>query len=616
MLHSPTFKQKLHAHGWLILINAILAMLISTRYFQFLPEFPSDSLGGIFIFVSIWGQMALLSALIGFISIPFLLLPRIAQRVIQSSLASIGIIVLIIDTVVFAQYRFHINIMVVNMIFAGQIVSFPLITWLTVIGGGVLLFVVQWMTVSRLEKIPPIMQCKLGKNFALLTVSALIATHGIHIWAAANSYQSVTMIKRYLPLFEPATANKLMRKYGWVDEEAIQRRNMMKVSQQSDLSYPLNPIETIAVKKPVNIMLITIDSWRFNTFSPEISPNIWDIVHKKDSLIFNNHLSTGNSTMTGVFGLFYGIPGTYWHAFLANRKAPVMMNRVQEMGYELGIFTSAQLRSPEFNFTVFVNVPNLRMGSEGANPAERDKNLTDDWSDWYKKRDRSKPAFSFLFYDSPHGYDFPGDYPHRFEPMLDRVNYLELDNDTDPTTFLNRYKTSLHYVDSLVNRVFEQLEQSGDLDNTLVIVTGDHAQELNDNKLNFWGHNSNFTNAQIQVPFIMFGPGIHSEDQKWTRDMITSHEDVVPTIMKNYLGVINDVKDYSTGEDLLAQPANRNWVLSSSYGSYAVITNQSILEVMNSGDYAYMDKTNRKLNTGLNYTQLNEALEQISRFNQ
>lgn len=46
MLHSPTFKQKLHAHGWLILINAILAMLISTRYFQFLPEFPSDSLGG------------------------------------------------------------------------------------------------------------------------------------------------------------------------------------------------------------------------------------------------------------------------------------------------------------------------------------------------------------------------------------------------------------------------------------------------------------------------------------------------------------------------------------------------------------------------------------------
>lgn len=61
------------------------------------------------------------------------------------------------------------------------------------------------------------------------------------------------------------------------------------------------------------------------------------------------------------------------------------MNRVQEMGYELGIFTSAQLRSPEFNFTVFVNVPNLRMGSEGANPAERDKNLTDDWSDWYKK---------------------------------------------------------------------------------------------------------------------------------------------------------------------------------------------------------------------------------------
>lgn len=615
-MYSPTFKQKLHAHGWLILINAVLAMLISARYFQFLPEFPGEPKALVFMLAGSWGQMTLFAALIGLISIPFLLLPTIPRRSIQALLASVGIIVLFIDTIVFAQYRFHINFVVVNMILAGQIVSFPLITWLMVIGGTVLLFVAQWMTVRRLEKIPAIMKRKLGKKFALLTFAALLATHGIHIWAAANAYQPVTMMKRYLPLFEPATSNKLMRKYGWIDEEAIQRQQAMQVNQKSDLNYPLKPLDTVAVKKPVNIMLIAIDSWRFDTYGPDMSPNIWNRVHKQDSVILNNHLSTGNSTRTGVFGLFYGVPGTYWHAFLANRQAPVLMDRLQEMDYELGIFTAAQLRSPEFNQTVFVNIPDLRNGSEGSRPSELDADLTTDWLDWYDDgRDKSKPTFSFLFYDAPHGYDFPDDYAHKFEPMLDTVNYLELNNETDTTTFFNRYKTSVHYVDSLVEKVLAKLEQSGDLDNTLVIITGDHAQELNDNKLNFWGHNSNFTNAQIQVPFMMFGPGVSSNDVTWPRDMISSHEDVAPTIMKNYLGVTNDVKDYSTGEDLLGKPAKRDWVLSASYGSYAVVTDNTILEVMNSGDYAYMDKTNRKLDTELDYAQLNEALKQISRFN-
>jgi membrane-anchored protein YejM (alkaline phosphatase superfamily) len=613
-LSLPTVKQKIHAHGWLILINALLAMLISTRYFQLLPEFPSELLAQIFMVASAWGQMTLLAALIGLVAIPSLFLPIIPRRGIQSLMASIGLITLFIDTIVFSQYRFHINVVVVNMIFAGQIVSFPLVTWVMVIVGVVLLFVFQWMIVRWLETIPIIMQQNLGKKFALLTLFALMTTHGIHIWGAANAYQPVTMMKRYLPLFEPATSNKLLRKYGWVNEEAIQRQKAMQVNKKSDLNYPLQPLNTVSIEKPVNIMLIVIDSWRFDTFGPDISPNIWSMTHNQNGVILSHHLSTGNSTRTGIFGLFYGVPGTYWHAFLANRQAPLLMDRLQDMGYELGIFSAAQLISPEFNQTVFANVPELRNGSKGSRPSELDANLTSDWINWYEGRDQSKPTFSFLFYDAPHGYDFPDDYSHRFEPMLDTINYLELNNDTDTTTFFNRYKTSVHYVDSLVNQVFDELKQSGDLDNTLVIITGDHGQELNDNKLNFWGHNGNFTNAQIQVPFMMFGPGVNADGVRWPQDMISSHGDVAPTIMKNYLGVSNDIKDYSTGENLLGKSIDRDWVLSASYGSYAVVTDKTILEVMNNGDYSYMDKTNRELNATLNYDQLNEALKQISRF--
>ncbi|MFT6985071.1 MAG: membrane-anchored protein YejM (alkaline phosphatase superfamily) [Psychromonas sp.] len=615
-LNNLTFKQKLHSHGWLILINALIAIAVSTRYFAFLPEFPSELTAITFIIAGTFSQMVLLASIIGIIALPFLMLPIKARRLSQSLIAASGIALLFIDSIVFAQYRFHINFFVVDMLLSGQIVSFPLITWLMVIAGMLLLVISQWLLVRWLEGEPVLVQLHLGRKFAFLVFIALLATNGIHIWASAYAYQPVTVVKRYLPLFLPATSNTLMRKYGWIDEQALENQQVMQVKIKSDLHYPLSTLKTEAVEKPVNIMWLVIDSWRGDTFNAQVTPNLWSIVQKNDGVVFNNHLSTGNSTRTGIFGLFYALPGTYWHGFLANRRAPLFIERLQALNYDLGIFAAAQLRSPEFDQTVFVNVPNLRNGSTGNRPSELDKDLTKDWLAWNEQRDHAKPAFSFLFYDSPHGYDFPDDYSNKFEPYLKTLNYLELNNETDTSAFFNRYKTSVRFVDSQIKHILDKLQESGEMDNTLVIITGDHGQEINDNKLNFWGHNSNFTNAQVQVPFAIFGPGISKESMQWDTASMTSHQDVVPTIMKHYLGVDNDVADYSAGEDLLAKPVQREWLVSSNYSGYAVVTDKSILEVTTSGNYELFDKTNRPLKgQDLNYSQVEQVLEQISRFN-
>ncbi|EGQ9882878.1 TPA: DUF3413 domain-containing protein [Vibrio vulnificus] len=610
-----SFKQKLHAHGWFILINALVLMLIASRYFAFLPEFPTDPLGITFILAGTWGQMTLLAALIGLVTIPTLFLPKPFRNGTQALIASLGVATLFIDTIVFAQYRFHINAVVLELVMSGQIVSFPLITWLMVIGGVALLLAAQWWTIRWLENGAPVRALKLGRKFALLTFAALLATNAIHIWAAAHAYQPVTTVKRYLPLFYPATADKFMRKQGWVDEEALERQKALAFKRKNDLNYPLAPLQTQPVEKPLNIMLLVVDSWRADTFNADNTPNMWK--YAQSGVVFNNHIATGNATRTGIFGLFYGIPGTYWHGFLANQQSPVLIDRLQALDYQLGIFTAAQLRKPEFNQTVFTKVENLRIGSEGGRPSELDADLTQDWLAWYDQRDKSKPTFSFLFYDAPHGYDFPADFEPKYEPMLKEVNYLKLNNDTDPTPFFNRYKTSVRYVDSMATKVLDKLKESGDLENTLVIITGDHGQEMNDNKLNFWGHNSNFTDAQVNVPFAIFGPGVDTAKMQWSSEALTSHQDVVPTLMKHYLGVTNDVKDYSVGEDLLGDAVKRDWIISSNYSGYAIITDDNILEVSGGGQYQFMDKTNRQLKDQQpNFTYLQQALEQISRFNQ
>ncbi|EGR0753055.1 DUF3413 domain-containing protein [Vibrio vulnificus] len=608
-----SFKQKLHAHGWFILINALVLMLIASRYFAFLPEFPTDPLGITFILAGTWGQMTLLAAIIGLVTIPTLFLPKPFRNGTQALIASLGVATLFIDTIVFAQYRFHINAVVLELVMSGQIVSFPLITWLMVIGGVALLLAAQWWTIRWLENGAPVRALKLGRKFALLTFAALLATNAIHIWAAAHAYQPVTTVKRYLPLFYPATADKFMRKQGWVDEEALERQKALAFKRKNDLNYPLASLQTQPVEKPLNIMLLVVDSWRADTFNSDNTPNMWK--YAQSGVVFNNHIATGNATRTGIFGLFYGIPGTYWHGFLANQQSPVLIDRLQALDYQLGIFTAAQLRKPEFNQTVFTKVENLRIGSEGSRPSELDADLTQDWLAWYDQRDKSKPTFSFLFYDAPHGYDFPADFEPKYEPMLKEVNYLKLNNDTDPTPFFNRYKTSVRYVDSMATKVLDKLKESGDLENTVVIITGDHGQEMNDNKLNFWGHNSNFTDAQVNVPFAIFGPGVDAAKMQWSTEALTSHQDVVPTLMKHYLGVTNDVKDYSVGEDLLGDAVKRDWIISSNYSGYAIITEDNILEVNGGGQYQFMDKTNRQLKDQQpNYTYMQQALEQISRF--
>ena len=610
------FKSKLRVHLYFIIVNAFIAMLIACRYFVYLSEFPTDILGFSFLISSVISHMTLLMLVVGIILIPFLLLPNKLSRVIQASALSIALIVLFLDTVVFAQYRFHISLVMLELVMSGQVVSFSFMTWFMTIAGIVIIWLAQYFLIIYLEKkVDRIQQWKVGPKFSLLVFICLLLSHGIHVWAVANVYQPVTVTKKYLPLFYPTTANGTMEKYGWIDAQALEKQKSMSLNNKSDLNYPLQTLQTQPIEKPLNIVFIVVDSWRADTFNADTSPNMWNFA--QSGKVFNNHLSSGNCTRTGIFGLFYGIPGTYWHAMLANHKSPVLIDRLQALNYDFGIFAAAKLTNPEFHQTVFANIPNLRISSQGSAPSELDQNLTQDWLKWFDQRNKSKPYFSFLFYDAPHGYDFPKDYPHRYEPMVDEVNYLKLNNDTDRSLMMNRYKTSVHFVDSQIKIVLDKLKQSGDLENTVVIITGDHGQEVNDNMNNYWGHNSNYTDPQVKVPFAIIAPKLtESQIMQWNSNAYTSHQDIVPTIMKNYLGVTNNVKDYSVGEDLLGSPIQRDWLLASNYSSYAIISPKSILEVGVVGQYDIFDKNNHPLKEQQpDHKSLQAALEQISRFN-
>ena len=51
-----------------------------------------------------------------------------------------------------------------------------------------------------------------------------------------------------------------------------------------------------------------------------------ELVHEAD-----DHLSTGNGTRFGVFGMLYGLHGSYWWPVLEARRAPVLLETLVAM---------------------------------------------------------------------------------------------------------------------------------------------------------------------------------------------------------------------------------------------------------------------------------------------
>lgn len=596
-----------------VLINIFISSIIAIRYFV-VPGALFNWTGITFSIFAVIGHFFSVYLLLLIICIPLLWIKPCLRNLILIVLFGFFQIGLFIDTIVFQQYRFHINLSVLSMVFSGQVVDFSLFTYclmLTLIIASLCLecFILYWINnkfaIAHTKS-------KFLRLSTIFLIFAFFISHIVHMIAFYYAYSPIMVVKEYIPLYRPFTSKKIME---FFDKQGQRKVIYEKDDEHTGIHYPKHTlIINSDNNKPQNIMFIVLDSWRYDTFSEQISPNTYHFAQQNNGVIFNNHYSTGNATRTGIFGLFYGIPGTYWDAFLRNSVPSLFVTTLQKENFNIGIFTSAKVTAPEFDRTVFATIKNLRISSHDGRASSRDKQITNDWLAWYKQRDTSKPSFSFLFYDAPHAYDFPDDFEVKFKPIGD-LDYMTLNNNTDPVPIFNRYKQSVYYDDYLLQNVYDELIRSGTLDNTLIIITGDHGQEMNDNKLGFWGHNGNYTDAQTKVPFIIIGAK-NLEQLKDNAAKLTSHEDVVPSLMKHYLYVENDISDYSTGYDLFNPITNRNWLLMSNYSSYAVRTPDNIYLVNRLGISHYMDSHNHEIDATPNYSYIQAAIGNMRYFYQ
>ena len=434
---------------WVLSANFALTLLIGLTYLDFVPESISIS-EWLFSRLAYVSNFALLYLVL---SVPILVVTivipsMILLRSLTGIIFTLFNVTLLIDTIIYKLYRFHINSLVWNILVTegssdsvkiggATVVTFTLYILLIILFQiGVHYFLHRYINQRPFRYS--------GKKLIAYLLLAMFCINLIdkplYAHADLNNKTHITRYAKLFPLYQPLTVKRLAQDWG-ID---VNREFDYQLSKSGGMmNYPLADITLSDQENMPNIIFITVDSWRYDLMDAEVTPNIHSF--SKDAWVFNSHYSGGNSTRFGMFSMFYGIYGSYWHTILAERTEPVLMQKLREKNYNIGIWSSADLSWPEFRKTTFIGTPNQiydRIPGDGAK--ERDLKQPILFDSWLDSLGTDQPFFTFFLLDAPHEpYSYPEEFV-KFEPSVNDINYLSLDKHVDIEPFYNHYKNAVN----------------------------------------------------------------------------------------------------------------------------------------------------------------------------
>ncbi|MBO7495358.1 MAG: DUF3413 domain-containing protein [Salinivirgaceae bacterium] len=521
-------------------------------------------------------------------------------------IASLIQIVAVVDYFVFAFYRFHINGFVLSLLTgpaASQIFVFDAVLILK--SAAIVAVVSATNLLLILKAAKPIGSRICKKRYLIIgLVVCAIGANAMHAYGAATLNRQIIKCTEAIPYYYPLRANRMLDKLGIVDLQKIQTTKV----DSGVLNYPKAELVWNDTITPPNIIMIMIDSWNRRVFNAETSPNIMDFSSR--CVNYSKHVSSSNGTQGSVFTIFTSLSSYYWQDFEMNNISPIFSDRLKELDYDVQTFPGASLRSPAFNRVLLNNFPNINTDTEGKTVYDRDCNLTHNFIAYLDSSKFDRPFFAWLFYDLAHSFEMPKERLWKFQPSWEFADYTKLSRDMDPEPFFNLYQNAVYQVDSLVAMALREIENKGLLSNSIILICGDHGQEFNDNNMNFWGHNGNFSDIQIGTNFLWYSP----DCQPQTINYKTSHYDLCPTLLKQYLGLESDCKDFGCGK-MLSDSTYRDWLLVGSRENFAFIHKNHIYEKRPSGYFFATDEHLNELpHDSIDYGILNEQIKKIGSF--
>ena len=586
--------------SWFAFANAGLLAVVGLRYlWHYTPLEPWVA----------WPYAAIAYAghLSALAYVPFVLLLPVIALVPRSwivlplgvALASAALSLLVLDSLVFAENRYHLSVITFTIL-EPQTWAFLALYFL--LGVIIEACVARWVWTSTAE--PP--RRRVGRYLAFGLAGCFLLSQFVQAWAAPHYYVPVTAFTRYLPQHYQLISTRLLVKLGLVDRARAREYGVVAAlhrSGDSALSYPLAPLKCEPPSPKLNVLLVVIDGMRADALTPTAAPALSALA--QSAVRFEAHYSGGMASRAGMFSLFYSLPATYWDAFADVTQPPVLMDLFRRYGYQLGLFASSPIYRSiiALDRTALARIPNLRLETSSRYPGSsgRDRTLTEEWHEWLARRDPARPFFGFLYYNAAVAMEPPDGYP-AVMPVPPGA----------PAQVANhaRYLAAVHYVDGLVKGVLDDLERRKLLDGTVVIVTSDHGVEFDDNGLGFTGHNTAYSEYQLHTPLLIRWPG--RRPGRILRR--TSHFDLAPTLLTGLFGCTNPPSDYASGQDLFAADRPWDWIIAASYNNFALVEPERVT-IVSPASYEIRDRNYRLIpNPTLPRDYLRAAMQEMRRF--
>ncbi|MFQ6371744.1 DUF3413 domain-containing protein [Shewanella sp. YIC-542] len=543
---------------WFAFFNGLLAMLVGLRYLQS-QSLPDSLVSWGYLTISTIGHFSFLSFIIYLVLLfpVTLLLPY--SRILRgyaAIVASIGLYVLLYDTVVYQDYGMHLNPFAFDLAWAdlNSLLQGP-----SFIIMPVLILIIELIAANALwKRIERIQRRNWGNKLVVLISCCFIGSHLMHIWADAADVTEITRFDDSYPISYPATAKTFMENHG------IDGSNNPDIKVERSLNYPLQPLQCHADNHP-NVLLVAIDSFRADLVDNQTMPFLYNYSQKNQT--FTRHFSGGNQYHSGMFSLLYGLQGSYIDAVDLNYTSPLFTQTLKQQGYQLGLFTTeSQVSHPKPKAIFDDFTPHLAAKTGGS--ALSDIASIDAFGQW--RQQQNEPWFALLNLKSPEDYDTP-------------VGFLGIQT-VKPAmplkpaekVLFNQYRQSLNFVDQQLQRLLGALPQ-----NTVVLITGVNGKLFTSN-----GDEArrNISPANVQVPLVIHWPGSVNS----TVNYRTSHYGIVPTLMTQVLGCTNPATDYSAGRHLL-QPDDKSWLYIGDNRFFAIYQQQEITVIDRHGKYRIYD---------------------------
>ncbi|HAJ7240214.1 TPA: DUF3413 domain-containing protein [Escherichia coli] len=533
---------------WFALFNILLSLVIGSRYL-FIADWPTTLAGRIYSYVSIIGHFSFLvfaTYLLILFPLTFIVGSQRLMRFLSVILATAGMTLLLIDSEVFTRFHLHLNPIVWQLVINPDENEMARDWQLMFISVPVILLLELVFTTWSWQKLRSLTRRRrFARPLAAFLFIAFIASHVVYIWADANFYRPITMQRANLPLSYPMTARRFLEKHGLLDAQEYQRRLIEQGNPDAvSVQYPLSELRYRDMGTGQNVLLITVDGLNYSRFEKQM-PALAGFAEQNIS--FTRHMSSGNTTDNGIFGLFYGISPSYMDGILSTRTPAALITALNQQGYQLGLFSSDGFTSPLYRQALLsdFSMPSVRTQS--------DEQTATQWINWlgrYAQEDNR--WFSWVSF-----------------------NGTNID-DSNQQAFARKYSRAAGNVDDQINRVLNALRDSGKLDNTVVIITAGRGIPLSEDEETFdWSH------GHLQVPLVIHWPGTPAQ----RINALTDHTDLMTTLMQRLLHVSTPASEYSQGQDLFNPQRRHYWVTAADNDTLAITTPKKTLVLNNNGKY-------------------------------